>query len=184
MLLVLAGTAVGLGVSLRGQQVRFDGDPSPIGPRVTITSGDNWALIAWRSRPGMCLAFAVQENSTLGCGFPVRGTSGSTPGYAGPPTHAVEGTYSGSTLQGVVDGKATFFGVAASDVSAVKVELSDGQLVGTELFDAPPDLVDHVRFFIARISLGNLERAGLAGSPYTAFRAYDRNGRLIERAEA
>lgn len=185
MLLALAGTAVGVSVSLLAQQERFHAQfpdtPPRIGPLVQITSGDSWALIAWRSNEGLCLDFAVPDNSPFRCGFPVRGT-GSAGAGQGPPVHAVAGFLSGSNLVGVSDGKASMFGVAAEDVSEVKVELSDGRLVNTQLFEAPPELVDHVKLFIVRLSLGALERTAEGG--VRAYRAYDANGHLMERVGA
>jgi hypothetical protein len=182
VLLALAGTAVGVSVSLLAQQKRFHaefpGTPDRIGPLVQITSGDSWALIAWRSKEGLCLDFAVPDNSPFRCGFPVRGTGSSGAGQ-GPPVHAVAGFLSGSNLVGVSDGKATMFGVAAKNVSTVKVELSDGRLINTELFDAPPRLVYPVKLFIVRFSFGDLERTPEGG--VRAYRAYDASGRLMER---
>ena len=182
VLLALAGTAVGVGVSFLTQQERFHAqtpdDPKRVGPLVQVASGDGWALIAWRSDHGLCLDFAVPDNSPFVCGLPVRG-AGSLSAGMGPPIHAVDGFLSGSTLVGVSDGKATVFGVAASDVAKVKIELADGQLVDTELFDAPAVLRTHVRLFIVRLRLGALERTVEGG--VHAFRAYDSDGRLMER---
>lgn len=188
MLLGLVGTAVGVGVSLLAQQERFHAqapnDPERIGPLVEITSGDGWALIAWRSKVGLCLDFAVPDNSPFSCGFPVRGAGAPSPGMEAP-VHAIAGFVSPSFLLGVSDGKATTFGVAAEDVAAVKVELSDGRLVETQLFDAPPELVVDVKLFIVRLSLGALERTAAHDSWYgvRALRAYDGDGRLMERVE-
>lgn len=186
VLLALAGTAVavgiGVGVNFLTQQERFHAqvpdDPQRVGPLVQVASGDGWALIAWRSDVGLCLDFAVPDNSPFVCGLPVRG-AGSLSAGMGPPIHAVDGFLSGSTLVGVSDGKATVFGVAASDVAKVKIELADGRLVDTELFDAPAALRSHVRLFIVRLRLGALERTVEGG--VHAFRAYDRDGRLMER---
>jgi hypothetical protein len=154
------------------------------GPLVEITSGDGWALIAWPSKVGLCLDFAVPDASPFSCGFPVRGAGALSPGMEAP-VHAVAGFVSPSFLLGVSDGKATTFGVAAEDVAAVKVELSDGRLVGTQLFDAPPELVVAVNVFIVRLSLGALERTSGHDSWYgvRALRAYDGDGRLMERVE-
>jgi hypothetical protein len=188
-LLALAGTAiaVGVGVNFVRQQERFHAqrpdDPQRVGPLVEVTSGDGWALLAWRSNVGLCLDFAVPDNSPFACGLPVRGAGLST---AGPeaPIHAVDGFVSGSNLVGVRDGKTTIFGVAASDVAKVKVELADGRLVDTELFDAPTALQTDVRLFIVRLELSALKRTterGVHESGVHAFRAYDSDGRLIER---
>ncbi len=184
-LLALAGTAVGVGVSLLTQQERFHAavpdDPKRLGPLAEITSGDNWALIGWRSEVGACLDFAIPGDSPFGCGFPVRGAKPSADASgSGLPTHAVSGFFSGSNLVGG-DGKATIFGVAAHEVTAVKIELRDGRVINAPLYDAPPALETEIRFFIARLPLGELERR--PASPVRAYSAYDQSGRLIERIE-
>ena len=186
-LLALAGTAVGVGISLLTQQERFHAsvpdDPKRLGPLVEITSGDNWALIGWRGEGGICLDFAIPGNSPFGCGFPVRGAKPSADASgSGLPTHAVAGFFSGSNLIGG-DGKATIFGVAAHEVAAVKIELRDGRIIDAPLHDAPQALETGVRFFIARLAVGELERHRGGPGPVRAFSAYDRTGRLIERVE-
>lgn len=184
--LALAGTAVGVGVNLLTQQERFHAsvpdDAKRLGPLVEITSGDNWALIGWRDEYGrICLDFAIPGNSPFGCGFPVRGAKPATDASgSGLPTHAVAGFFSGSNLVGG-DSKATIFGVAAHDVAAVKIELRDGRVIDAPVYDAPAALKTEVRFFITRLSIGELERR--AGNPVRAYGAYDRSGTLIERVE-
>jgi hypothetical protein len=185
LLLVLAATAVGIGVDLLTQQERFHvrrpDDPKRVGPLVEITSGDEWALIAWRSEVGICLDFAIPGNSPFGCGFPVRGAKPPTDASgSGLPTHAVAGFVSGGGLAGG-DGKMTIFGVAAREVATVKVELRDGQVVDAPLYDAPRELVADVRFFIVRLQPAQPERGILRSSPVRAYNAYDRDGKLIER---
>lgn len=181
--LALAGTAIGVGVNLLDQQERFHAtapdDPRRLGPLVEVASGDDWALIAWKSEVGVCLDFAIPGNSPFGCGFPVRGAKPATDSSgAGLPTHAVAGTVSGGGLVGG-DGKTTIFGVAAREVAAVRVELRDGRVVNTSLYDAPPDLGVELRIFIVRLPL---PPQGLRGEgPVRAFSAYDKNGALIER---
>lgn len=186
-LLVLAGRAIGFGVSLLSQQERFHAEmpnsPERSGPFVEVTSGDNWALIAWRSESGICLDFAIPGNSPYTCGFPVRGAKDPTDSLgAGLPIHAIGGFFSGGNLAGG-DGKATIFGVAADEVAAVKVELRDGRIVDAPLYDAPPNLKADVAFFIIRLvvpSAGPGFGPGV-GSPVLAYSAYDSKGRLIER---
>ena len=55
--LVLATGAVGVGLSLLAQQdsyhTRAADHPGQVGPLVEITSGEGWALIAWRSDVGV-----------------------------------------------------------------------------------------------------------------------------------
>jgi hypothetical protein len=188
---VVAGTAVGVGVNLLAQQERFHAelpdDPQRLGPLVEVASGDEWALIAWESKFGICLDFAIPGNSPFGCGFPVRGAKPATDSSgAGPPIHAVAGFFSGGSLVGG-DGKATIFGVAAPEVAAVKVELGDGRLVDAQLYDAPPALDVELRFFIVRLFLAPHVSAPHVPisryEPVRAYNAYDRDGLLIERFE-
>lgn len=200
-MLAIAGTAVGVGITLLDQQERFHAsspdDPERLGPLVEITSGEGWALIGWQSKFGICLDFAIPGNSPFGCGFPVRGAKPATDSSgSGPPIHAVAGQVSGGGLVGG-DGKTTIFGVAADEVAAVKVELRDGNIVDAPLYDAPPELHAKVRFFIVRLLLPperrDPARSGhdygpggtiLGGeSDVRAFVAYDRAGNIIERFE-
>jgi hypothetical protein len=179
-LVVASGTAVGVGVNLLAQQERFHAelsdDPQRVGPLVEVASGDEWALIAWESKFGICLDFAIPGNSPFACIFPVRGGKPAPEASgAGPPIHAVAGFVSGGGLLGG-DGKTTIFGVAAPEVAAVKVELRDGPSVDATLYDAPPELQEERRFFIVRLSL-----RPSASDPVRAYSAYDREGALIER---
>lgn len=192
VLLAVAGTAVGLSVNLLAQQEHFHAnladDPQRLGPLVEVASGEDWALIAWRSEVGICLDFAVPGNSPFSCGFPVRGQrQAQQDSGAGQPIHAVAGFVSGGGLVGG-DGETTIFGVAARNVATVKVELRDGTIVNTAIFDAPPKLDENLRFFVARVSLspeptsdGTLPLP--SHDPVRAYNAYDRDGGLIERVE-
>lgn len=199
--LAIAGTAVGVGITLLDQQELFHDsapdDPERLGPLVEIASGESWALIAWQSNIGVCLDFAITGNSPFSCGFPVRGAKPATDSSgSGPPVHAVAGQVSGGGLVGG-DGKTTIFGVAAEDVAAVKVELRDGRIVDATLYDAPPELGAEVRFFVVRLLLvpeqRNPGRAtrdyGPGGAsletdnPMRALIAYDSSGKVIERVE-
>jgi len=200
-LLAIAGTAVGVGITLLDQQELFHDaapdHPERLGPVVEIASSESWALIAWQSNFGVCLDFAIPGNSPFGCGFPVRGAKSATDSSgAGPPVHAVAGQVSGGGLVGG-DGKTTIFGVAAEEVAAVKVELRDGSTIDAPLYDAPPELDAKVRFFVVRLRIpsapSDSARSGrvygpggqpLGGeSPVRAFVAYDRNGNVNERVE-
>jgi hypothetical protein len=189
LLVALAGTAIGFGISLLKQQDEFHtsrpDDPKRLGPLVEITSDENWALIAWRSEVGICVDFAIPGNSPFGCGFPVRGAKPATDtSGGGPPIHAVAGCVSGSNLVGS-DGKMTIFGVAARDVASVKIELRDGEVVEAPLYDAPRELAADVRFFIVRLPPLRREPGSVLrrSSPVKAYNAYGGQGRLIERVE-
>lgn len=187
VLLVLTGAAIAAGIDLLTQQERFHertpDDPQRQGQIVEVVSGEQWALLAWNSDAGLCLDFAIQENSTFSCGFPVRGANpGSTLPGQGRPTHAVAGAISGGNLVGG-DGKATIFGVAALQVARVTVELSDGRILEARLYDAPRRLNSAVRFFVLRLPLGELERGLERNNPVHAYNAYNGEGSLIERLE-
>lgn len=195
VVLGVAGTAVAVGVSLLDQQKRFHDsapdDPERLGPLVEVTAGESWALIAWQSKYGICVDFAIPGNSPFSCGFPVRGAkpSSDTSG-AGAPTHAVAGFVSGGGLVGG-DGQTTIFGVAANEVARVTVELHDGRVIDAQLHDAPPALDAEVRFFIVRLPLRSPEPVkGLQTElypnvvdPVRAYSAYASDGSLIERVE-
>jgi hypothetical protein len=56
-------------------------------------------------------------------------------------------------------------------------------MVTPQLHDAPPGLDSPVRFFIARLRLGQLERGLESENPVLAYNAYDGEGRLLERLE-
>ena len=197
LVLALAGTAVGVGVNLLAQQEEFHAtpdNPQRLGPLVEVASSDDWVLIAWQSKVGICLDFAIPGNSPFSCGFPVRGNVRSEASGAGPPTHAVAGFVSGAGLVGG-DGKTTIFGVAANDVATVELELDDGQIVEAPLTDAPPELDATLRFSIVRLRLPPPEvhdqdptRAARGLPPVVedtvrVYSAYDREGKLIERVK-
>jgi hypothetical protein len=149
--LALAGTAASIGtylltrherVDLLAQQELFHArnpdDPKRLGPFVQITSGDNWALIAWRSRVGICLDFAIPGTSPFDCDFPVRGAKPATSASgSGPPTHSIAGFVCSGNLRGG-DGKAAIFGVASREVASVKIALSNGDAVDAPLYRARP----------------------------------------------
>lgn len=196
VVLALAGTAVGVGVNLLAQQEEFHAtepdDPQRLGPLVEVASGDDWALIAWQSKVGICLDFAIPNNSPFSCLFPIRGNVRSEASGAGPPTHAVAGFVSDGGLVGG-DGKTTIFGVAARDVAAVEVELRNGQIVSAPLIDPPAELDTKLRFFIVRLRLPSPkvpEEAPAHGllpvfeGTVHAYSAFDGEGRLIERVVA
>ena len=180
-----AGTAVAVQSDFVSQQERFHArvpdDPERLGPLVEIASGENWALIAWRSEAGICVDFAIPGNSPYGCGFPVRGAKPpSDASGAGPPVHAVAGFVSGAGLVGG-DGKSTIFGIAAREVAAVRITLRDARVVDAPLYDAPRELEADVRFFVVRLTLPPQTLRGRG--QVRAYSAYDAHGELIERVE-
>lgn len=197
--LTIAASAVGVGLSLRDQQELYHDQasdhPERIGPVVEVASAEKWALVAWQSKLGICVDFALAGNSPFACGLPVRGAKPAADASgSGLPVHAIAGQVSGGGLVGG-DGKTTVFGVAAEDVAAVKIEMRSGQMLDAALYDAAPELGTTVQFFIARVLLPAESRPNQAGRVYgpgqpladesavRAFVAYDRHGDVIERAE-
>ena len=196
--LAVVGTAVGVGITLLDQQERFHADapdgPERLGPLVEVTSGQDWALIAWQSNFGVCLDFAIPGNSPFGCDFPVRGAKPTSDSSgSGPPIHAIAGRVSSGGLVGG-DGETTIFGVAAHDVAAVRVELENGRMIDAQLYDAPHELQTAVRFFVARLIVPSTQdtnsdqafderrpRSLERQSVVRAFIAFDLNGNVMER---
>lgn len=150
--------------------------PRLIGDRAVITRGEDWAFVAWRSTRGLCtsLVFPEKEGGTS-CGLPVVGASREKKG----PEHLVVG----GTYQRRRDDDVWFNGVAATNVSRVEVELTDGGSVQAPVYDAPAVLGLDLKFFLARTRPpeSGAPNVGIPGPPLRAFRAYDENGRLLER---
>jgi hypothetical protein len=181
--LAVAGTAIAVGTDLLTQvehfHADFPDDPQRIGSAAEITSGENWALIAWQSDNGICLDFAVPGNAAFDCDFPVRGAKPPSNGLgAGLPVHAVGGFISFGGLVGG-DSKTSILGVAAQEVAVVEIELRDGRILKPKLYEAPPELTAKLKFFIVRLPLAT--HAPGTGSPVRFYTAYDREGVLIER---
>jgi len=185
VLLGATGAAIAASIDLLAQQDQFHeqipDDPKRQGRSVQVASGDNWALIAWNSDAGICLDFAINENSTFSCGFPVRGAKPVTAKTgSGPTIHAIAGAFSAGNLVGG-DGEATIFGVMAHEVARATVELVDGRVVTPQVYDAPSALNSRIRFFIVRLRLDELERGLSRKNPVHAYNAFNGEGRLVER---
>jgi hypothetical protein len=179
-----AGTAIAIRTDLLTQVERFHAqlpdDPQRISPAVEIATGEDWALVGWRSENGICLDFAVPGNAAFDCDFPVRGAKPASNRLgAGLPTHVVGGFISFSGLVGGGDSKTSIFGVAADNVGAVAIELRDGRTLKPQLYRAPPELGATVKFFIIRLPLAQPTPG--TGSPVRFYTAYNREGEIIER---
>jgi hypothetical protein len=193
--LALGGTGVAVGPDLLRQQERFHAsapnDPRRVGPMVEIASGESWAVIAWKTDDGsVCLDYAVPGASPFRCGFRVPGAMDpKDPSLGDLPFQVVDGSPMGGPGLVGSDGMTAIVGVAVPEVAALEVELADGRVVGAPLYDAPRELGLDLRFFVVRVRLPadlSGERTSpvrpLGGvNPLRAFRAYDADGRLIER---
>jgi hypothetical protein len=175
--LAVTGTAVGVSLDLLTQQKRAEqidpNGPKPVGPHVQIAGGADWALIAWKSDRGLCLAFDVPGNWTSGCGFPVAGAISPT------DTAEAANVVAGLSATGLSAGGRVFAaGVTDATVARVDVELTDGSVLHAQMYPARPEF-GTVRFFLVRASLeqANRSRAGAV----QAFRAYDAAGRLRQQ---
>jgi len=182
----MAGTAIGVGVTLLSQQEQFHAsfpnDPQRLSPFVELDAGKDWSLIAWKSDAGVCLDYAIPGSSAFSCGFPVRGVTPAVDSGAGPPIHSVAGFV--STVR-PSDHRAPVFGVGAANVASVRIELRDGRVVDAATYDAAAELGENVRFFLVHLDVPTHWPAGTnlrrAYDPVRAFLAYDRSGRLLER---
>ena len=150
--------------------------PHLIGERAVITRGEDWAFVAWRSTRGLCTSLVFPENEGgTSCGIPVVGA----PRAEGAPEHLVIG----GAHQGRPDDDVWFNGVAAANVSRVEVELNDGGSVQARVYDAPAALGLDLKFFLVRTRPpeNGAPKVGAPEPPFRAFRAYDADGRLLER---
>jgi hypothetical protein len=179
--LALGGTAVAVDVGrdLLAQQERFHAqapnDPRRVGPMVEIASGESWAMIAWKTDDGsVCLDYAVPGASPFRCGFRVPGAMDpNDPSRGGLPFQVVDGSWMGGPGLVGGDGMTAIVGVAVPEVAALEIELGGGGVLEAPLYDAPPELDAELRFFVVR-----------ARDTQSAYRAYDADGRLIERVPA
>jgi hypothetical protein len=151
-------------------------DPGLIGKRAVITRGEDWAFVAWRSTRGLCVSLVLREDegtsTPTSCGLPVVGA----PGETSSRKHLVVG----GTYQQRPGDDLWVEGVAAANASRVNVELSDRRRVQVPLYDAPATLGLDLKFFVVR-ARPPAERQQARVAPFRAFRAYDSDGRLLER---
>jgi|GEM_PF-5031555 len=176
VLLGVVGTAVGVGISLLGQQEQFDkqresipGEPKRIGPLVEISSGSGWSLIGWRSDRGLCLDLAVEGNSGGGCGFGVRGEPRASD--VPEPDHLISVSVTDSP-----GNSSMIAGVVARQVERAELVLTDGSIVETQLIEAPAELQADVAFLLVRLPAGKRELL-------SAVVAYDKTHQVLERLE-
>ncbi len=181
----VVGTAFAVGTRLGDLDSFFEffdmkaNDPSIprlIGDRAVVTRGEDWAFVAWRSTRGLCTSLVFPENQGgTSCGIPVVGA----PRAEGAPEHLVIG----GAHQGRPDDDVWFNGVAAANVSRVEVELNDGGSVQARVYDAPAALGLDLKFFLVRTRPpeNGAPKVGAPEPPFRAFRAYDADGRLLER---
>ncbi len=196
------GTAVGVGINLLAQVELFHrshdrskSDPHPVGSFVYVTRGSDWALIAWRSTRGICIDYAIPGkgafNGAGACGMPVVGAPPDRV-FPQPPTKHVVGYFSSGSISSsaVVTVVA---GPTAPTVARVEIELRNGQILPAQMYDAPPKLQTHLRFYLLRAHLRSpgtrllpqaqkrRPDARLPINPVRAIRAYDKSGKLLER---
>ena len=153
----------------------YPSDPGLIGKRAVITRGEDWGFVAWRSTRGLCVSLVLPKDeggsSTTSCG-PVVGALGNT--------ESAEHLVVGGTYQQRPGDDLWVGGVTDANASRFDVELTDRRRVQGPLYDSPATLGLDLKFFFVRARPpAEREQAGVV--PFRAFRAYDSEGRLLER---
>lgn len=143
----------------------FDGPAAPkrLGPVMTIASGADWTLNAWRSSAGICLAIQLAHSQGAeGCGFPVAGaTKGGDKAIAGLVT----------VLARFDHGYAA--GLASARTTRVDANLVDGATQPTRLYSAPSALDLTAKIYFVEFSKQDAEPI--------AFTAFDKQQKTLGR---
>jgi len=177
----VVGTALALGgTDFMSEQARVDRaywtPPAleRVGPRVELSRGSDWSFMAWKSKSGVCAAYAAGQVN-----YWAR-TCGREPGGAAGGPHAsqhllVFGMVPTSSL-GAADGRGAIFGATEPSVARVASELSDGRVISAETTSGDA-LGTDARFFIIRTAL---VRPSRYSAPIKAIVSYDSNGIELE----
>jgi hypothetical protein len=140
--------------------------PVPTDAVIVVRSGNwdgvPWALTAYRSHAGLCVAFtpnpptgqgvAIQPSSpaAMACTVSVRGISG-LGGLAGVTARHISLIGGSSQLPNPYPTLSFIAGPTATDVASVTVTLADGSSLTTHTFPAPPQLGLPINFFVAQL---------------------------------
>ena len=185
-LLIAVGTATGLGIDFFAALDEVDRRPwTPpdvrrVGPRAEIARGEDWAVAAWKSAGGLCVAHAAGAAArwSVACGpHPDRGDD-KTSDYL---ITLLVVPHSGQPLDegDAKDGLGTIVGAVTAEVARVELTLADGRMLRADAARAPAALDTPARLFVVRTLL---ERPQLGTtSPVRALAAYGRDGRRLER---
>jgi hypothetical protein len=165
ILVAVLATLVGGATRANASRLR---EPHRIGPIVTVVSGLNWSLVAWRSDQGLCYSYGAPGAEGDGCGISLRKTIdvleiGSVP--------SLTFRRNAGTLA---------IGVTSAAVADVTLRVSRRQNIA-RIYKPPPALRIRSRFFVVegpRLPLCCRDRAH---HPPWTFRAYDQRGRLVGR---
>jgi hypothetical protein len=145
-----------------------------VGALVEIERGRDWAFGAWRSREGVCVAYASGsvDNWAFGCGREER-----RPGDEGPDG-LITLLVTPSQPHGAADRRGAIMGAVTPDVARVELELVDGRVLSAPARDAPDELETTAGFFLVRVPLEG--RGRLLPVAVSFYAAADR---LLERFE-
>lgn len=131
-----------------------------IGPIVTVFSGSDWNLVAWKSTKGICTSY----------GAPGVGGSGCTRLPAVPVT--LDGA------DGLSRTRSRIFGNVSTAVARVELKVPGGGSFAARLSRRLPELGTTRRFFVAE---GPVSTSIGHETPFVLV-AYDARGRVIGRA--
>jgi hypothetical protein len=185
--IAVIGTAVAAWnvTDFMGEQARVDQaywTPPPlerVGRRVELSRGSDWSFMAWKSKTGVCVAYAAGQTD-----YWVR-ACGRRPGTSVEGAHTskyllVFGMTPGSA-RGSSDGRGAIFGAVEPAVARVSIELPGGRVASAETMNGD-SLRTPARFFIIRAS--SLTRATHTRAPISAITSYSRSGAELERFPA
>lgn len=158
--------------------------PAPASSFSTVTQGDDWALIAWKSERGICVDY-VYVDHRVAAGYNLFSSCGSS--VIGSPPDRVYTQPAPTSHIGVMLGQAAnpnqwiICGPVASDVARVALRSRDGGLIPVQLFSAPAALDSPLRFYVYRDATGQLgaqtRRAELS---VVDVIAYDAHGKVLQ----
>jgi hypothetical protein len=165
ILAAVLATLVGGASRANGSRVR---EPHRVGPIVTVISGPNWSLVAWRSDRGLCTSYGAPGDEGDGCGISLRKTIDII--QIGPMPSLTFRRNAGMLS----------IGVTRAAVAAVTLTVS-GTGTSARMYNAPPALRIRSRFFAVN---GPPRRLLFRNHSRWTFRAYDKRGRLVGRVSS
>ncbi len=169
--LAAAGLAVAIGASLPASRAALRAQPRRLGPIVTVVTGADWNLVAWRSAGGgFCYSYGAPGEAGSGC------TPLPKARFPGP----------------LVDGGAfpdhwRLLGLVSGVVRRVELRVPGRPPTTVRTRLVPPALHTRLRFYVLEFRLKRtLVPAGKRsrGNELLPLLAYDEHGRLVGRQRA
>lgn len=189
--LMLSGVALALRDDLLNwdvqQHARFDPSelrPAPASSFSTVTQGNDWALIAWKSERGICVDYVFVDtrnragyNLFSSCGSTVIGSPPDRVYPQPPPTSHVNAMVG----QGSSPEQWIICGPVAPDVARIEMKMSDGSEAPVDVLRAPAQLDSSLRFFVYRGATGRVDpQTHQIQLSAVAVIAYDSSGAVLQ----